>query len=69
MIAYFVSDQKSKFYHSEHFVSIMNYVNRNQKRMVMKQKESRLSLTVSDIRSVKSSINILLGIPSSHQVK
>ena len=59
LIAYFLSDNNSRFYRSELFVSIMNYVNRKQKRMSMKQKGSRLSLTISDIRSVKSAIRVL----------
>jgi transcription-repair coupling factor (superfamily II helicase) len=59
LIAYFISDQNSEFYHSELFVSIMNYVNRKQKQMNMKQKSARLSLTVSEIRSVKSAIRVL----------
>ena len=37
----------------------MNYVNRKQKQMNMKQKASRLSLTVSDVKSVKSAIRVL----------
>jgi transcription-repair coupling factor (superfamily II helicase) len=59
LIAYFVSDQNSQFYRSELFVSIMNYVNRKHKQMNMKQKGSRLSLTVSEIKSVKSAIRVL----------
>ena len=31
----------------------MNYVNRKQKQMNMKQKASKLSLTVTDVKSVK----------------
>jgi len=37
----------------------MNYVNRKQKQMNMKQKASRLSLTVENILSVKAAIRIL----------
>ena len=59
LIANFVSDHNSKFYHSSLFVSIMNYVNKKQNRMSMKQKAAKLSLTVSDVRSVKSAIHIL----------
>ena len=38
LIAYFISDHNSQFYRSDLFVSIMNYVNRKQKQMSMKQK-------------------------------
>ena len=67
LIANFVSDPGSQFYHSTLFVSIMNYVNRKQKQMHMKQKASKLSLTVSDVKSVKSAIRILSEILASYQ--
>jgi transcription-repair coupling factor (superfamily II helicase) len=59
MIANFLSDPKSEFYHSSAFVSMMNYINKHQKRMSVKQRESRLSLTISDIISVKGAIEVL----------
>jgi transcription-repair coupling factor (superfamily II helicase) len=59
LLAFFISDHNSQFYRSELFVSIMNYVNRKQKQMNMKQRGSRLSLTVSEIKSVKSAIRVL----------
>ncbi len=65
LIAFFISDQKSSFYRSPLFVSIMNFVSRKHKTMSMKQKDSRLSLTVSDIRSVKAGINVLTEIINS----
>jgi hypothetical protein len=37
----------------------MNYVNRKSKQMNMKQKASKLSLTINEIRSVKSAIRAL----------
>jgi hypothetical protein len=44
------------------FVSIMNFVNRHQKRMSVRQKASRLSLTIINVTSVKSAIDILSEI-------
>jgi transcription-repair coupling factor (superfamily II helicase) len=66
LIANFVSDQNSHFYRSALFVSIMNYVNRKQSQMTMKQKESRLSLTINNVKSVKAAIQILNDIKGSH---
>jgi transcription-repair coupling factor (superfamily II helicase) len=66
LIASFISDQNSQFYRSALFVSIMNYVNRKQRQMNMKQKESKLSLTVSDVKSVKSAIRVLNEIVESN---
>ena len=68
LIAYFISDQGSPFYRSQLFISIMNHVNRHHKRMSVKQKESRLSLTITDITSVKSAIQILNDILSEINV-
>jgi transcription-repair coupling factor (superfamily II helicase) len=59
LIAYFVSDSNSQFYRSSIFVSIMNYVNRKQNRMKIKQKAAKLSLTISDVKTVKMAIFIL----------
>jgi transcription-repair coupling factor (superfamily II helicase) len=59
LIANFISDQGSPFYKSHLFVSIMNYVNRHQKQMTVKQKETKLSLTIRDIKSVKPAIGVL----------
>jgi transcription-repair coupling factor (superfamily II helicase) len=59
LIANFISDPDSGFYRSPLFVSMMNYVNRHPKQMAVKQRESKLSLTVSNITSVKSAISVL----------
>jgi transcription-repair coupling factor (superfamily II helicase) len=59
LIANFVSDPNSGFYKSTLFVSIMSHINHNPKRMRVKQKDSKLSLTISDVRSVKTAIEIL----------
>jgi transcription-repair coupling factor (superfamily II helicase) len=68
LIANFVSDPNSKFYRSSLFVSIMNYVNRKQKQMNMKQKAAKLSLTINEVKSVKGAIRVLSEILESHVV-
>jgi transcription-repair coupling factor (superfamily II helicase) len=62
LIAHFVSDPNSSFYKSPMFVSIMNYVNRQQKFMQMKQKGEKLTLTVSNVKTVKRAIQVLYEI-------
>ena len=62
LIANFISDPKSQFYRSSLFVSIMNYVNQHQKRMSVKQGDSKLSLIVSNVTSVKAAISVLKDI-------
>ncbi len=66
LIANFVSDHNSQFYRSALFVSIMNYINRKQSEMNMKQKASKLSLMVNDVKSVKKAIGVLNEILKSH---
>ena len=65
LIANFVSDPDSAFYRSRLFVSIMTYVNRFPGKMSVRQKESKLSLTIREIRTVQSAIHILNNISNS----
>ena len=67
LIANFISDPRSDFTGASFFVSVMNYVNHHQKRMSVKQKESKLSLTITNMRSVKSAIEILRYILNDFQ--
>jgi transcription-repair coupling factor (superfamily II helicase) len=66
LITNFVSDPKSQFYRSALFVSIMTYVNKKSQRMKVKQNASKLSLTISDVKSVKSAIQILSDILANY---
>jgi transcription-repair coupling factor (superfamily II helicase) len=66
MIATFVSDPTSHFYKSNLFVAIMTYVNRKQNQMTMKQRESKLSLSVREVSSVKKAIQVLAEIADSY---
>jgi len=66
LIANFVSDPNSQFYRSALFISVMNYVNKKSHRMNMKQKAAKLSLTVTDVKTVKGAIHLLNDILSSH---
>ncbi len=61
LIANFVSDPNSPFFRSSMFISIMNYVSRQQQ-MKMKQKGDKLILTVSDVRTVRKAIGVLYDI-------
>jgi transcription-repair coupling factor (superfamily II helicase) len=65
LIANFISDPESLFYRSQLFISIMNYVNRFPGKISVRQKESKLSLTIRDIKTVKSAIQVLDTILNS----
>ena len=68
LIANFISDPNSQFYRSSLFVSVMNYVNKKHMLMNMKQKASKLSLTINDVKSVKTAIRELSEILEASQV-
>jgi len=59
MIANFVADPESSFYRSSTFLAIMSHINRFPQRMKVKQKESKLSLTITDVGTVHEAIFIL----------
>ncbi len=65
LIANFVSDPDSPFYRSPLFVSIMTYVNRFPGKMSVRQKETKLSLTIREIKTVQSAIHTLGNILDS----
>ncbi|MRR18641.1 transcription-repair coupling factor [bacterium] len=67
LIANFVTDQSSQFYRTPLFVSVMNFVNRKQDRMTIKQNNSKLSLTVREVTSVTQAINLFGRILSYHE--
>jgi len=62
LIANFVSDPKSAFYKSTLFIAIMNYINRHQRSMSIRQKENKLSLSIKNIPSVSAANQILEAI-------
>lgn len=66
LVANFVNDPASDFYRSRIFVSVMNYVNRKQNRMSVKQNVSRLSLTVRDVPSVAAAIALFKDMQTYH---
>ncbi len=67
LIANFVTDQSSQFYRTPLFVSVMNFVNRKQGNMTIKQNNSKLSLTVREVTSVTQAITLFSRILSYHE--
>ncbi|WP_299119337.1 transcription-repair coupling factor [uncultured Tenacibaculum sp.] len=63
MIGYFVSDQQSAFYQTEAFTKMLQYVQRNSKSCVMKEKQTknglRLLITFIKIDSVHKALETL----------
>ena len=63
MVGYFISDQQSDFYQSDTFRGLLNYVQKNSKMCVMKEKKTkkglRLLITFIRIDSVEKTLHIL----------
>ena len=66
MIGYFVSDQQSAFYQTQAFTKMLQYVQRNPKSCVMKEKQTknglRLLITFIKIDSVHKALQTLRKI-------
>ncbi len=66
MIGYFLSDQQSDFYSTEAFTNVLQYVQKNGKSCVMKEKETknglRLLITFIRIDSIKKALETLQKI-------
>ncbi|MBE0674819.1 MAG: hypothetical protein IH591_09180, partial [Bacteroidales bacterium] len=67
LIANFVTDQSSQFYRTALFVSVMNFVNRKQGNMTIRQNNNKLSLTVREMTSVTQAIALFGRILSYHE--
>jgi transcription-repair coupling factor (superfamily II helicase) len=65
-IGYFINDQKSGFYQSDHFSKVLKYVQSHPQECKMKEKQTRnglrLLLTFENIKSVKQALSKLQGI-------
>jgi len=66
MIGYFVSDQQSEYYNTSSFANMLQFVQKNSKMCVMKEKETknglRLLVTFIRIDSVKKALQTLQSI-------
>jgi len=58
-IGYFISNQDSPYYQSEDFAAMLRFVQANPSRCRMKEKETRLSLTFRNVRSISDAIRLL----------
>ena len=66
MIGYFIQDQQSKFYQSEAFTKVLQFVQMNAGTCKMKEKQTRnglrLLITFEKIRSTKQALDELSKI-------
>jgi len=63
LIGYFISDQQSDFYQTENFTRVLQYLQKNPKSCVMKEKQTknglRLLITFIHIDSVEKALEVL----------
>ena len=66
LVGYFISDQQSGFYQTDHFTRILQYVQTHPQSCTMKEKQTRaglrLLLTFSSINSVEKALKVLSEI-------
>ncbi|MEN6454622.1 MAG: transcription-repair coupling factor [Prolixibacteraceae bacterium] len=62
MICYFISDQKSPYYHSPAFTKVLHFIQKNPGKCRMKEKEGKLSLRFEPVETIASAKNLLFEI-------
>jgi transcription-repair coupling factor (superfamily II helicase) len=62
MICYFISDQKSPYYHSPAFTKVLQYIQKNPGKCRMKEKEGKLSLRFDPVETIAAAKALLLEI-------
>ncbi|HQG55695.1 MAG TPA: hypothetical protein PK496_01650, partial [Bacteroidales bacterium] len=58
-VANFISDPGSSFYRSQLFATMISRINSFPRRMKVKQKDLKLTLTVSEVKSVEEAMDVL----------
>ncbi|MEN6618553.1 MAG: transcription-repair coupling factor [Rikenellaceae bacterium] len=64
MLAYFVSNQLSSYYKSEHFAKILEFLQKQAKRFRLKEQKDKLYITVNPVESVERAYKIFLEMKS-----
>lgn len=71
MVGYFISDQKSRFYQTNNFTKVLQYVQTHRQNCTMKEKETRgglkLLLTFDRITSVEKALKVLQPLDFRHK--
>lgn len=62
MICHFISDQKSPFYQSPTFTTVLGWIQNNAAKCRIKEEKDKLSLTFEKVKSTATAKNILTEI-------
>ena len=58
MRSYFPAQENSQYYRSASFKSILNFIQHNMERCIMKEEKGKLSLKIKDILNIEDAITI-----------
>jgi len=64
LLAYFVSNQLSSYYKSDHFAKILEFLQKQAKRFRLKEQKDKLYITVNSVESVERAYRIFLEMKS-----
>ena len=67
MIGYFVSNQESAFYQTDLFGSILKFLQKNQAWCEMKERNGKLSLSFTDVKSIDKALHKLQKVIDFHE--
>lgn len=62
MICYFISDQDSSYYQSSIFSKVLNFVQREARKVQMKEEKNKLSLSINHVNSIEKAIGVLNNV-------
>lgn len=62
MIVQFVGDNSSPFYHSEQFMEMLRRITSQPDRFVLKQRDSKLAMTVRRVADIAEAVKVLKGL-------
>ncbi len=64
LIAYFIKDAASNYFQTEQFGHVLQAVQKNHKRIKIKEKNDRLSLVIDKVTSINTAIEIFMSLKS-----
>jgi transcription-repair coupling factor (superfamily II helicase) len=64
LLAYFVSNQLSSYYKSDHFAKILEFLQKQAKRFRLKEQKEKLYITVNSVERVEKAYKIFLEMKS-----
>jgi transcription-repair coupling factor (superfamily II helicase) len=58
-IGYFLTNEESPYYQSAAFTRVLNYVQKNQGTVALREKNNRLSLVFTNVKSIPAAITAI----------